>query len=355
MGRAKNLLLISTAVVVGLYFLFLGLVEAKVFLAPLVTATILALLVIPISRKLESWKINKMLASLLSTVLLLLFSFGIVAILSFQIKSFVDDWAQIKENMKPKIEQVESLIYEYTSVEKEQVEKYKEENNIGTVLMSGKSGEKAFSFASSVFGFVTDYILVFIYIFFLIHYRRRYKEFILRLFPDEKNKEVQKIFNKTSTIGQDYLRGKLILIFFLSILYSIGLGISGVNNFILVSVIAAFLTLIPFIGNIIGMLLAVAFGFIINGEIGVLIGILITFTIVQFVESYIFEPYVVGDKVNVHPFFVILAIILGNLLWGVIGMILAIPVFGILNVLLNNIPVLKPFGYLFSTDGKKKK
>ncbi len=355
MERGKNLLLISTAVVVGLYFLFLGLVEAKVFLAPLVTATILALLVIPVSRKLEAWKINKMVASLLSTLLLLLFSFGLIAVLSFQIKSFVDDWAQIKENMKPKIEQAENLIYEYTSVKKEQVEEYKEENNVGTVLMSGESGEKAFAFAKSFFGFVTDYLLVFIYIFFLIHYRRRYKEFILRLFPDEKQEQVHEIFNKTSSIGQDYLMGKLILIFFLSILYSIGLGISGVNNFILVSVIAAFLTLIPFIGNIIGMIIAVAFGFVINGEISVLIGILITFTIVQFVESYIFEPYVVGDKVNVHPFFVILAIILGNLLWGVIGMILAIPVFGILNVLLNNIPVLKPFGYLFSTDGKKKK
>ncbi|WP_255702732.1 AI-2E family transporter [Antarcticibacterium sp. 1MA-6-2] len=140
----------------------------------------------------------------------------------------------------------------------------------------------------------------------------------------------------------------------LAVLYSIGLGISGVNNFILISCIAAFLSLLPYIGNIIGFFLALIFGFLTTGDTTVLIGIIITFGIVQFVESYILEPYVVGDKVNVHPFLVILAVIAGNMIWGITGMILAIPILGILNVIMNSVPSLEPFGYLLSTDDNEE-
>ncbi|PAM93509.1 AI-2E family transporter, partial [Flavobacterium sp. IR1] len=114
--------------------------------------------------------------------------------------------------------------------------------------------------------------------------------------------------------------GKLILIGLLAVVYYIGLGISGVSNFILVSIIEALLTLIPYFGNIIGLSLAMAFGYLTSGELGVLIGVLITFTVSQFLESYVLQPYVVGDKVDLHPFTVIVVVVLGGALWGVIGM-----------------------------------
>lgn len=353
MEGTKKLLFISVAIVVGLYFLFLGLVEAKVFLAPLVIAIILALLMMPVARKMESWKINRPIAALLSTFALLLLSFGFFIVVSLQVNSFINDWDTIVENIKPKLEQLENMVYEKTPVDEETVKEYKEENSLSTMAKGG--GEKALSFVSSIFGFITDYLLVFIYIFFLINYRGKFRVFILKLFSEENQKEVKDVIKQTTKVGQQYLLGKLILILSLSVLYSIGLGISGVNNFILVSIIAAFLTLIPFLGNLIGMILAVAFGFILSGDFSVLIGILITFTVVQFLESYVFEPFIVGDKVDVQPFFVILAIILGNLLWGVIGMVLAVPILGILNILFNHIEPLKPLGFLFSNEKKKQK
>ena len=134
----------------------------------------------------------------------------------------------------------------------------------------------------------------------------------------------------------------------LAILYSVGLGISGVNNFILVSVIAAVLTLIPYVGNILGFTMAVAFGFLTSGDTTVLIGIALTFTVTQFVESYVLQPYVIGERVDVHPFFVIVSVIIGNMIWGIIGMILAIPIMGIIVVILLNIKKLKPLGILLS-------
>jgi predicted PurR-regulated permease PerM len=351
----KTLLYPIVALIVGAFFLFSGLADAKGFLAPLVTAIILALLLIPLSNLMER-NLTRVFSSLLSTILLLLFSLGVFVLLSFQIKNFVDDWDKIKETMAPKIEQLQNYAYEHTALSSQDLEEYKKNNDVQSILTSsGNSGQKAFNFINSVISFISNYLLTFIYIFFLLNYRKRFKIFILKLFSNERKEEVKKIINETARVAQFYLRGKLILIIILSVLYSIGLGISGVNNFILISVIAAFLTLIPFIGNIIGMGLALIFGYLTQGEISILIGIILTFSIVQFIESYVLEPYIVGDKVDIHPFFVILAIILGNMIWGIMGMILAIPVLGILNVIFNHVAALKPFGYLLSTDQEDEK
>lgn len=169
--------------------------------------------------------------------------------------------------------------------------------------------------------------------------------------PDKKKNTVETIISKSAKVAPQYLIGKLMLMALLAVLYSVGLGISGVNNFILVSVIAALLTLIPYVGNVIGFTMAVAFGFLSSGDITVLIGIALTFTITQFVESYVLQPYVVGDRVDVHPFFVILVVILGNMVWGILGMILAIPIMGILTVVLLHINELRPLGILLSKQG----
>ncbi|PAU94309.1 hypothetical protein CK503_08860 [Aliifodinibius salipaludis] len=184
--------------------------------------------------------------------------------------------------------------------------------------------------------------------FFMLNYRHRFRTFLLRLFPDEKSGDVNQIVKESVNVVQQYLVGKLILIGLLAITYSVGLGITGVSNFILVSILAALFSLIPYIGNIIGFGVALIFGYLTSGEMGVLIGIVITFTVAQFLESYVLQPFIIGDKVDVHPFFVILAVIVGNALWGIIGMILAIPVMGIITIVFLRVPALEPFGYLFS-------
>lgn len=345
MTGGKKILLHATLAILVIYFSILALVEAKAFLIPLATAMILALLVLPISQKLEKGRMNRVSTSLLNTFFLLLISIGFMALVSFQVKNVVDDWPKIKETMQPKVENLKSFVLEHTPISEEDLKKT--EGQSGTIPFSGsQTGQKAADFFNAVMGFFGDYLLTFIYIFFLLNYRHHFKDFLLKLFPDRKKDEVKKVISNSARVTQKYLVGKLFLIGLLAALYSIGLGISGVNNFILISVLAAVLSLVPYIGNIVGFGLAMTFGYLTSGESGVLIGIIITFSGAQFVESYILEPYVVGDQVDLHPFFVILSVIVGNMVWGVMGMILSIPILAIINVILLNIPSLYPFGFL---------
>lgn len=349
-SKGKQILFYGTLTVLGIYFLFLSLAKASGFLIPLTTAVILSLLMMPLSRRMERTFLNRTVSSLINTLILLLVSVGFLAIVSMQVKTVVDDWQEIKETMKPKVERVKAFLFEHTPLEEKDLERSNEETNIPFMSGDSNAGQKAASFLNKAMGFFGDYLLTFIYIFFLLNYRHRFKEFLLLLFPDSHRKKVKEVIQSSANVTQKYLVGKLILIGFLAVLYAIGLGISGVNNFILISLLAAVLSLLPYIGNMIGFALAIIFGYLVSGETAVLIGIIITFTVAQFVESYILEPYIVGNQVDLHPFFVILSVIIGGMVWGIAGMVLSIPILAILNVIFSHIAPLKPFGILLSQE-----
>ncbi|MGK7390378.1 MAG: AI-2E family transporter, partial [Candidatus Cyclobacteriaceae bacterium M2_1C_046] len=74
-------------------------------------------------------------------------------------------------------------------------------------------------------------------------------------------------------------------------------------------------------------------------------------SITQFVESYILEPYIVGHKVDMNPVMTIIAVVFGEFIWGVPGMVLAIPVLGIVKVICDRIEVLQPVGYAIGEEG----
>ncbi|MGB7787037.1 MAG: AI-2E family transporter [Salinimicrobium sp.] len=349
MASAKKILIYSTVTIVFLYFLFLSLTKVKGFFAPLSIAVVLSLLVLPLNRKMENSFLNRPAASMVNTFFLFLLSLGFFALISMQIKNLMTDWPKIKDTMEPKMEQLKYFVFEHTPVTQKDLD---EASSGGALLGISSSPGKAMTFFQSVMGFFGNYLLTFVYIFFVLNYRRHFMKFLLRLFPDEKRNKIREIVTKSAKVVQQYLLGRLLLIGFLSIAYGIGLGLSGVNNFILVSVISAIISIIPYLGNVIGFLMAMTFGYLTSGEAGMLIGISATFFVGQFVESYILTPYVVGDKVDLHPFLVILVVIVGNMVWGLVGMLLAIPLIAILNVLLVNIQPLKPLGYLLSKEDK---
>jgi predicted PurR-regulated permease PerM len=203
----------------------------------------------------------------------------------------------------------------------------------------------------SFFGFLGNFLLTFIYVFFFLLYRVKFTKSALKMAPDDRRDKTRKIIHESVLISQNYLFGRMLLILFLAILYSIGLSLSGVEKAILISVLAAVLSLMPYIGNVIGFFLAVAMAFISGSGLTGLVGVTITFSVAQFVESYILEPYVVGEKVNINPVFTIIVVVLGGAVWGIIGMLIAIPALGIMKVVFDRIPSLQPLGYLFGEEG----
>ena len=89
-------------------------------------------------------------------------------------------------------------------------------------------------------------------------------------------------------------------------------------------------------------------GLLSGGAFYTFAGITATFFIVQFLDSWIFQPIIHGNKIDVHPFFIILAVIIGNAIWGIVGMFLSIPIIAIINIVIKETQGAKAFAYLLS-------
>lgn len=368
-SKGKEIIVLCTLLIVGTYFLFFGLAKAHAFLAPLTIAVLLALLMIPFSNKLESWGISRAWAAFISDLVLLGFFIGLFYIVSIQVQNVAKDWPQIKEKLKPKIEQVQQFIAAHSPYSVDELNQKIDEKISGGDKKNNTSQSNQSTSGSqnkglggmvstaimSFFSFLGSTLLTFVYIFFFLFYRKKFKLSILKFIPEENQEQGIQVIRGSSKVSQNYLLGKLILIILLAVLYAVGLTISGIKHAILISILAAVFSLIPYLGNIIGFVLAISMGLLAGGDSTALIGVIITFGVAQFVESYILEPYIVGDQVNLHPVFTIIAVVLGGAVLGVPGMIIAIPVFGIIKVICDHVNILNPVGYLLGDQKEEQK
>lgn len=373
--KSKEILTLVTLLVLGTYFFILGAIEAAGFLKPVAVAILLTLICIPLCRKLESWKLSRMLSAFLSVILSLLVFASFFVILSAQVSSISERWPEIKEKMHPKLEEAQQVISDKTGLNFQQqfelfypTENYKAENSDTgrnsnePVETSGQSSpEKLVSNASqdigtilkNFFGFLGHAALTLIYLFFMLLYRNKVKRSILKFFSIGNRKEAEEVMNHSIDLALNFIVGRLTLIAFLAIIYSIGLSISGIENAILISLIAAVLSLIPYVGNIIGYGLSLIMAVFAGAELGGLVGVTLTFGVAQFVESYILEPYVVGSKVELNPLVTIMVVVVGGSIWGVAGMILSIPIAGISKIIFDATSALNPLGYALGEEDIK--
>lgn len=204
--------------------------------------------------------------------------------------------------------------------------------------------------AVNIFGFLGNSVLIFVYLFFLLNYRRKIKLSILRFFDVDNRKQVKDVLEESVKLALNFLVGRFLLILSLAIIYTTGLLIAGVQGAILVGVIAALLSLIPFIGVMGGFVLAMAMALLGGAETWSLIVVCITYGLAQFIEGNILEPYVVGNKVNINPVVSIIVVVLGSAVWGVAGMILCIPIVGICKIVFDAVKKLEPLGYMLGEE-----
>ena len=115
------------------------------------------------------------------------------------------------------------------------------------------------------------------------------------------------------------------------------------------------LEIVPFVGNLTGNVLTILMAVSQGAGSGMVVGIIVTYAIVQFLQTYILEPLVVGAEVNINPLFTVVVLVIGELVWGIAGMVMAIPLLGITKIICDHIEPLKPYGYLIGQEKKGKR
>jgi predicted PurR-regulated permease PerM len=175
--------------------------------------------------------------------------------------------------------------------------------------------------------------------------RNKYENFVVMLYKEDKRNEAKEMIDKISNVAQQYLTGRLAAACLMGILFLIGFSVIGLKNAVVLSLIVAIMTIIPYVGALIGGLIPF-FISIIDGSFNQSIWVIIIILAVNVIDHYFIEPYVVGGSVNISPFFTIFVLILGGIIWGIAGIILFLPLSGILKIVFENVEGLQPYASL---------
>ena len=340
----------SISVIIFIFLVISGLYFARQFLIPIAISALLAMLLVPLSRWFENKGLHRTMASLLCLLFLISILGGIIYLVSWQASGISENLYQISNRVERIIENIRQFVAENIGIS---TETQKQWINGQQASGSGEALGIAGSLLSSLMGIMVKSILVLVYLFLFLSSRSHLKKFILMLVPESDVKETEKIISDAGKVSQKYLSGLGIMIAILWLMYGIGFSIVGVESAIFFAVLCGLLEIVPFIGNLTGTSLTVLMVISQGGSNGMVLGVFITYMFIQFIQTYILEPLVVGSEVNINPLFTILVLVFMEIIWGIPGMIMAIPMLGIVKIICDHVTPLKPFGYLIGKEKSK--
>jgi len=134
-----------------------------------------------------------------------------------------------------------------------------------------------------------------------------------------------------------FMRGQLLVMFFLGVIYALGLSLVGLNYALLIGILAGLASIVPYLGFVVGIAVAMTIAFFQFDGYMPLALVLGVFAIGQMIESFVLTPLLVGDRIGLHPVAVIFAILAGGQLFGFMGILLALPIAAVIMVLLRNL------------------
>lgn len=153
------------------------------------------------------------------------------------------------------------------------------------------------------------------------------------LVPSRQRRTVVELAQETDEVLGGFLRGQLLVMFALAVIYSVGLALVGLKFAVAIGVVSGLVSFVPYLGFIFGIGLAGLTVALEPEPLWQLVGVFATFSIAQMIEGSILTPKLVGDRIGLHPVIIILAIAAGGQLFGFFGILLALPAAAVLSVL----------------------
>jgi predicted PurR-regulated permease PerM len=197
-------------------------------------------------------------------------------------------------------------------------------------------------------GFLTGLFTVLVYTFLILIYRSGLVRGVLLFTSDSNRATALEMLRNIQKVGQRYLSGMITLIIILGLSNSIGLWIIGLDSPFLFGFLAATLSIIPYVGTILGAILPIIYALISQDSMWMPLAVAGLFWVIQLIESNFLSPKIVGSSVNVNALAAILSLLVGAAIWGIAGMILFLPFMAMLKVICEYVDPLKPIGLMIS-------
>jgi predicted PurR-regulated permease PerM len=184
---------------------------------------------------------------------------------------------------------------------------------------------------------LTNLVLIPVVAFYLMRDWDKLIAGIQNLLPRKSVAQVSGVAREIDEVLSAFLRGQFLVMIALGVIYSLGLWMVGLKSAFLIGMTAGLLSVVPYLGSVVGMALAIGMVLFQYGDILHFVLVLVVFAVGQSLEGMVLTPNLVGDKIGLHPVAVIFAVLAGGQLFGFLGILLALPVAAALNVVVRHV------------------
>jgi predicted PurR-regulated permease PerM len=343
--KINNILIFTLIIIALLYF-------GSSFLIPLLFGVFFASLMTPFSNLLERIKFPRIISSLISTFLVFVVVGSILYLFAWQITLFVSDISSVRKEVTSLIQNIQSEITALTNLTPEDQQDIwkKRSDDVLNTIENGLT-----MFLGNILSTTAGFMLSLLYAAMLLYYRDKLSEFAMMYVKEENEDRAKSIMSKNSKVVYQYLWGRAQVMLLLGIMYYITFLLFDIPFALLLTLFGTLITIIPYLGPFISGSLPILFAIIYMQNIESIVFFSIIITTIQLIESYVLEPLIIGHEVKINPFTVIIAIILGGMIWGLAGMILFVPIFAMIKIMSNHTPGCEPISYLLGNSEKKSK
>lgn len=207
----------------------------------------------------------------------------------------------------------------------------------GTLTLFASFANHIWQYTVATISFFTVVALIPIILYYFLRDWPQIVGSIESLLPIRSKSKVREIFNSINELLSAYIRGQLNICILLTLYYVTGLSIIGLDLALLLGIFSGFLIIIPFIGVLFSFVIVTISCYFSFGAGSELIYVIILFVIGYTVESYILTPKIIGNRIGLHPVWIIFSAFATANLFGFVGVLFAIPIAGIVKVCLSNI------------------
>lgn len=311
---------------------------------PMAFAGFLAVVMLPVVKKMEERNIGTAISITLVLLVTLILTGLIIWLIVEQVGGLLNDLPNLQAKFETYLNQVRGSLRRDFGISTTEQNKLLGEmvRNISTYL-----GDIFLSTTSAI----STLIQIPIYIFLFLIYRTKFRDFFVSLVPGNDAFVWQKDIER---VIQGYISGLTLVTLIIATLNTVGLLALGIDHAIFFGIISGVLTIIPYIGIILGALFPVLMALITKDSIWYTVGVVIVFAVVQFLEGNFITPRITGSRVSINALAAIVALLIGGKILGIAGMILSIPGIGVLKILLSHSNHLKPFVILLEDTERKK-
>jgi AI-2 transport protein TqsA len=341
-----QLALTLLAILLIIFFL----IEGREILVPLVFALLVGVLLYPLNSFLEKrLHVGRAAASFLSVFIFISIIAGFIYFFTLQIVNFSQDIPMLQKRVNEIISSLQHWIsYKYHINTRQQTD-YINKSAANII-------ERLYNSISNIFLSVTGILLltifVFIFSFFMLYHRRLLMRFILHLFRPKHRDRVTEVVSETRAMMNSYVMGLVLEMVIVGVVNCTLLLILGVKYALLLGLLTAVMNVIPYLGIYSATVFCMLITFT-NSSWSHALSVGIALLSVHILDSNVLMPRIVGGRVKMNPMITIIAVLIGEFIWGVPGMFLFIPITGMLKIVFERVDGMQPWAMLIGTDDNK--